>query len=259
MKLTLQSIVAVLTVSLALATAANAKGAREEINQSYEVGKRPSLSLSNLNGPARIEGWDGASIEVVAVKTTGGSRDRLDDVRIKFDMSDDHLRIDVEYEDSEDFHDDGVSVEFRIRVPRATEIERVKLVNGSLDIAGIEGNIEGSSVNGDVTGAGLPGAVQLSTVNGDVSLKGAGKESIRLKSVNGSVQLVLPRKANAKLSASTVHGDIRGRIASTSSYAGNSMDAVLGSGGPRIELGTVNGDIEIREDGERGEDRDSGE
>lgn len=245
---TIKAILATVLLSALLVSTSAGKSEREESTQSYKVGKSPRVSLSNLNGTAEISGWNGDTIEVKVTKFTSGPRERFDDVAVNVDLDGDHLRIEVEYDDTDDWDSDGVSVDFEIRVPRGTSLENVKLVNGDLEIRDLAGDIEASSVNGDVSGIELSGDVHLSTVNGDVSLVSAGDEPIRLKSVNGGVTLVLPKNANAKLSASTVHGDISGKLARGVTHAGSSMDAVLGSGGRRIELGTVNGDIEIRHD-----------
>jgi hypothetical protein len=227
----------------------------EVINQTYEVGTNARLSLSNLNGAATITGWDKKTIEVVATKR-GSSRTMLDVATVEFDLKDDHLRIEVEYDFDEDDYDDDwkrrqmVEVDFEIHVPRGLEVRRVELVNGGIDISDITGDVNVASVNGDVTGENLAGEAHLSTVNGDVKLSGVKADNdIELSSVNGSVTLYLPKNVNAKLSASTVHGDIDGDLGNGVTHAGSSMDAVLGSGGPRIELGTVNGDIKIRRAG----------
>jgi DUF4097 and DUF4098 domain-containing protein YvlB len=227
----------------------NGNSEKEVINQVYEVGKDARLSLSNLNGAATITGWDKNTIEVTATKRAS-SRERLDDATVQFDLKDDRLRIEVDYdfEDGEYNGSDGfVSVEFEIRVPRDIEIDRIELVNGGIDIDGVSGDVDAASVNGDVTGDDLSGVARLATVNGDVSLASVrGNKAIQLSSVNGSVMLYLPRNVNAKLSASTVHGDIHGDLGNGVTHAGSSMDAVLGNGGRRIQLGTVNGDIRIR-------------
>jgi DUF4097 and DUF4098 domain-containing protein YvlB len=244
------TVIATAAAMMAAWAAPSSATEREEVNQTYQVGKDARLSLSNLNGAVTISGWDKSTIEVKATKTTSGSRERLDDVTINFDMKNDHLRIDVDYDDTKQWHNDGVSVEFEIQVPHAIDIKDIKLVNGDLEISDVDGDVAASSVNGEVAGDQLGGEVHLSTVNGGVSLKSViGKDSIDLSSVNGSVTLMLPRKVNAKLSASTIHGDIRGELGHGVTHAGNSMDAVLGNGGMRIELSTVNGDIRIRRDG----------
>lgn len=244
-----RAILATVLWSALLVSTSAGKTEREESTQSYKVGKSPRVSLSNLNGTAEITGWNGDTIEVRVTKFTSGPRARLDDVVVNVDLDGDHLRIEVEYEDTDDWHNDGVSVDFEIRVPRATSLVNVKLVNGDLKIRDLAGDIEASSVNGEVSGIDLSGKVHLSTVNGDVSLVSVGDEPIWLKSVNGGVTLVLPKNVNADISASTIHGDISGKLARGVTHAGSSMDAVLGSGGRRIELVTVNGDIEIRRAG----------
>lgn len=253
------SVAALLALTLAVPAAGGkserkGKSEREETQYEFDTGKNPRLSLSNLNGGARITGWDRNAIEVTATKITSGPREHLDDVKVKCDMGSDHLQIEVDYDDlferDDDWDGDGVTVEFDIRVPRGIEIDAVELVNGSLEITDVTGDVEASSVNGGVTGKQLGGVVRLSTVNGDVSLSNViGDDTIRLSSVNGSVTLTLPNKINAKISASTVHGDVHGDLGHGVTHAGSSMDAVIGTGGRRIELGTVNGDIKIRRAG----------
>ena len=45
-------------------------------------------------------------------------------------------------------------------------LESVELINGSLDIEGVEGAVKASSINGRVTASGLLGETKLSTING---------------------------------------------------------------------------------------------
>ncbi len=272
MKHTSMTIAVATLAALALAVSAagrsgrdSSKSERDETKYDFDTGKHPRLSLSNLNGGAVVTGWDRDAIEVTASKSTSGPRENLDDVKVKCDMDSDHLQIEVDYDElfdrDDDWDDDGVTVEFEIRVPRGIEIDAVELINGSLEITDVTGDVEASSVNGAVAGKQLGGVVRLSTVNGDVSLSNViGDDAIRLSSVNGSVTLTLPNKVNAKISASTVHGDVRGDLGHGVTHSGSSMDAVIGTGGRRIELGTVNGDIKIRRAGgsdTRGEARDS--
>lgn len=279
MKHTIMTLTMVALVAAALSAPLAGKGEKnkssrgkietEVSKQSYGVGKNARLSLSNLNGAATVTGWDKDEIEVTVTKRAG-SPELLNDADVTVDFNDDYLQIEVEYDfngddpDDETFTFDGhemVEVEFEIRVPRHTEIRRMELVNGGIDISDMTGDVRVSSVNGNVTGEELPGEVHMSTVNGNVTLTtGKSHDEIELASVNGSVTLYLPKTVNAKLSASTVHGDIRGDLGNGVTHAGSSMDAVLGAGGPRIELGTVNGDIRIRRagsDGRGGSDDDS--
>ncbi|HEX6789738.1 MAG TPA: DUF4097 family beta strand repeat-containing protein, partial [Candidatus Krumholzibacteria bacterium] len=138
-----------------------------------------------------------------------------------------------------------------LRVPSGTVIDAVELVNGDVDVRGIDGDVEISSVNGRVSGEMLGGNVELATVNGEVELVAAdGVDSIRMHSVNGGVSLVVPKQFNARIKASTVHGSIRGMDGldvDTKGWVGSSLQGTLGKGGLRVDLNTVNGSIEIRE------------
>jgi len=230
---------------------------RETVHQTYEAGSGARLSLKNLNGDVRIEGWDKSTFDVTAVKTAE-TKERLDDVDIEFRMEGDHLTIEVDHDNDHRWsrHDEGAGVEFTIRVPRRAEIREVDLVNGHLSLAGISGDVDASSVNGDVSGEQLGGAVELSAVNGEVSLIVSGEsESIDLSSVNGGVHLVLPRKIDAHIEASTVHGSIvssDGLEVDRSNFVGSSLKGTIGRGGMKIDLDTVNGSIEIRREGDAG-------
>ena len=190
MKHTIMTLAIATLVTAPLATSTAAKGDKhksswgstetEVINQTYQVGKNARLSLSNLNGAATITGWDKNTIEVTATKR-GTSREMLDGATVEFDLHDDHLRIEVEYDyDENDRYSDAriwdgnqmIEVNFEIRVPRGLEIRRVELVNGGIDVSDMTGDVKVASVNGDVTGENLAGEAYLSTVNGDVELSG---------------------------------------------------------------------------------------
>ena len=248
-------IAAFLAASMVVGAAAGLATAREEetIKQSYEAGKHPRLSLRNINGDVRIEGGEGRTFEVTAIKSADSKQD-LEDADIRFRMDDGHLQIEVDYDDDGwSHHHDAVRIDFTLTVPRGVRIDTVELVNGDLSLHAIDGGVEASSVNGDVSGEALGGAVELSAVNGEVSLVASGEpDSIDLSSVNGGVSLVLPAKIDARIEASTVHGSIHsvdGLDVDTSSFVGSSLKGTIGKGGMKIELDTVNGSIEIRREG----------
>jgi DUF4097 and DUF4098 domain-containing protein YvlB len=69
--------------------------------------------------------------------------------------------------------------------------------------------------------------------------------------VNGNVNLVIPSNSNAQVRAGTVHGAISndfGLEVHHGNYVGHELSGQIGTGGPRIRLGNVNGSISIRHD-----------
>jgi hypothetical protein len=60
--------------------------------------------------------------------------------------------------------------------------------------------------------------------------------------------VIIPSNANASIRAGTVHGGIStdfGLKVKHGEYVGHSLDGQIGTGGPRIKLGNVNGAIRI--------------
>jgi DUF4097 and DUF4098 domain-containing protein YvlB len=250
----LNFIAALAVIALAAAPAYAGNAVQEEMHQRYEAGGGVRVSLKNLNGDVRLEGWEEKVIDVTAVKSAS-SNERLGDVTVHFEFEKNHLRIDTDYEDRNWDHGDGhVSVDFVIRVPRGARIDAIELVNGDVVVRDVQGDVEASSVNGQVTGMALGGDIELSAVNGEVVLFAAPRaRSIRMNSVNGSLDLILPREMDADLEVSTLHGVIRaadGFVVDDDHGMGSSLKGTLGRGGVKVELSTVNGSIDIRREGD---------
>ncbi len=87
----------------------------------------------------------------------------------------------------------------------------------------------------------LAGTADLATVNGTVEANYTSLNNvheIKLKSVNGSVDLLLPQSPNAEVEASTVNGSLSTDFPLTvkGHWVGKNMSGTLGSGGVHIEL-----------------------
>jgi DUF4097 and DUF4098 domain-containing protein YvlB len=230
---------------------------REEFHQTYNLSPSGRVSLENINGGVQIKVWDRAAVQVDAIKKAY-RKERLAEARIDVTSTEENIRIKTEYPDeSQNFrsderrYDNPAIVEYTLTVPRKAVLESIELVNGAIDIDGVEGNVKASSINGPLSARGLMGEARLSTVNGPLSATFTQldeSKSISLGSVNGPLTLVIPSNANASIKAGTVHGGISSDFAlkvKHGEYVGHSMDGQIGTGGPRIKLGNVNGPIKI--------------
>ena len=230
---------------------------REEFHQTYPLSLTGRVSLENINGGVQIKVWDRAAVQVDAVKKAY-RKERLTEARIEVNATEENVRIKTEYPDEtqtfrsgEGRYDNPATVEYSLTVPRKAVLESVELVNGSLDIDGVEGNVKASSINGHLSARGLMGEARLSTINGPLQATFTQldeSKAISLGSVNGNVTLVIPSNANAAIRAGTVHGGISsdfGLQVKHGEYVGHSMDGQIGTGGPRIKLGNVNGAIRV--------------
>jgi DUF4097 and DUF4098 domain-containing protein YvlB len=232
---------------------------REEFHQTYPLAADGRVSLENVNGSVHITVSDRNEVQVNAVKRAY-KQERLTEARIDVSSTMDAIRIRTRYpSDDQSFTDEErgrynnpAAVDYSIVVPRMARLESVDLVNGSLDIDGVEGDVKASAVNGRVVVRGLMGEAKLNTVNGNLDAtfaRLAEAKSVSLGSVNGSVEVVIPSDANAVVRAETISGSIRndfGLAVQDGEYVGHSLYGQLGSGGPRIKLSNVNGRISIK-------------
>jgi DUF4097 and DUF4098 domain-containing protein YvlB len=215
------------------------------------------ISLENINGGVQIKVWDQAAVQVDAIKKAY-RRDRLNEAKIEVNATQENIRIKTEYPEGnlnfrndERRYDNPATVEYSLTVPRKAILEAIEMVNGSVDIDGVEGNVKASSINGRVNARGLVSEVRLSTINGQLTATFNQLDEtkpISLGSVNGQVELVIPSNANASVRASTVHGGINsdfGLKVKHGEIVGHSLDGQIGTGGPRIRLSNVNGGIRI--------------
>ena len=230
---------------------------REEFHQTYPLSATGRVSLENINGGVQIKVWDRAALQLDAIKKAY-RKERLDEAKIEVTATEENIRIKTEYPDGnqsfrggEGRYNNPATVEYTLTVPRKAVLDTIELVNGSIDIDAVEGDVKASSINGKVVARGLMGEAKLSTINGQLHATFTrldGAKPISLNSVNGSVNLIIPSDANAAIRASTVHGGITndfGLQVRHGDYVGHSLEGQIGNGGPRIKLENVNGSIKI--------------
>jgi DUF4097 and DUF4098 domain-containing protein YvlB len=143
---------------------------------------------------------------------------------------------------------------------------RVSTASGSVSISDVKGDVRVNALAGVIRVAKPGGRVEADTMSGAVEIQGAannvkahaasGRVSIQgnpgadsyweLKTVSGGVQLNVPTTANFHLSAEAVSGEIRTDIPIVIEEQGkHSLRAHLGSGGGRVEVHTVSGEIRV--------------
>ncbi len=220
----------------------------EKFEKTYPVSASPRISLSNINGSVELSGWDRNEVQVLATKHAN-TQEKLARLQINVNANKDSVSIKTELPSGT--NNNPGSVDYEIRVPRGANLDKIDTVNGSVEVSGIKGNVKVSSVNGKVTGRGLSADMDLSTVNGVVDCEAidlSGSHRVKLSTVNGGVELTLPRDANARLTANTVNGHISNNLGLEVKKhfpVGSDMDSMLGSGSARVELSSVNGGISI--------------
>jgi DUF4097 and DUF4098 domain-containing protein YvlB len=145
-------------------------------------------------------------------------------------------------------------------------------VNGGIDVKGATGRVKAEAVNGSVVVRDASGDLEASTVNGKLHVIGGSYDRAELESVAGTVRFESALSGRATLSIETVSAPVElllpasiGAEFSVSSFSGRitnelgpapekrskwtpqtELGFTTGSGGARITIETLSGNIAIR-------------
>ena len=143
----------------------------------------------------------------------------------------------------------GWWVSYRVEVPTAQDLE-LDAANGAISIADVRGRLRAHTANGSLRLSNTGGDVDVETSNGSLAIQLAGNSwdgtGLRARTANGSLRLEIPEKYNANLRASTMNGRLSvGFPLTVQGRFNEDINSVLGSGGPVIDVRTMNGSLSI--------------
>jgi len=147
-----------------------------------------------------------------------------------------------------------------IEVGKVSGSAALKTAGGDIELGGASGTVEVKTAGGDIECENVTGSLEAATAGGDifVELDPDGKQASSVETKGGDIELVIPDGANATINARI---RIRGGWDEDDEYEITSdfkaglheqdkksirAEYVLGNGGARITLETVNGNISIR-------------
>ena len=227
----------------------------EKLNRTYPLPADGILRLENVNGAITIEAWDRNEVSIEAEKR-GRDTDDLQRITIDFDAQPERVAIKTTLAKSPGNWLPGkgsrAAVTYLVRVPREARLERVASVNSSITVEGVRGPMELEAVNGSVRAAGLARDARVESVNGSITVDFASLENVRsvdLESVNGRIELTVPKGASARIELRTTNGRTSVEPPIKLSDSGRrSLSGEIGQGGgPLLKAKTTNGSVTVRE------------
>jgi DUF4097 and DUF4098 domain-containing protein YvlB len=196
-------------------------------------GKIRSLSIDNVSGDVRVASGNAFSA-TVQVTVHAGTKDLaeriLHETKVTFANEDGDLSLVTEEPGSHTWRDGNggwhgrrwshenqygsdryrVETQYTVTLPADAALE-VHSVNGGISSRGVGGDLDLSSVNGRVEVDGARHDITVKSVNGNVEATAADlprDAGVEANTVNGSVTLWLPPRAQFDFSASTMNGGI---------------------------------------------------
>src|SRR5215472_12451090 len=232
----------------------NDYGSRREVScevRHIAMKRVSSISVEpGQNGGVEVEGWSADTIGLTArVQANGSTQQEADELSHQITVAVSGSTIEVNGP-SMGRHK-GWSVEIVLYVPRKTDLS-IHTENGPLAVADVNGKMDLSTQNGPLSLQGVAGDVHARAQNGpvDVELKGTQWEGAGLdaETVNGPVDLSIPKAYSANLETGTVNGPWDLRMPLTVTLMGRAprhITTKLGSGGAPVRVVTTNGPVTV--------------
>lgn len=238
--------------TLMLSSAAKAE-IRDEITKTFNVSESTEFRLENVNGDVDIKAWNSNTIEVKAVITAKNQTAR-DRINVVMNENDRGVSVETQYKKSSSWGGNhSGTVEYTVMVPSQTRLSSIDLVNGSLNVEGVKGEMKIDLVNGSIVANGLTRDSEINSVNGSIEVTyqslSESLKDISIDTVNGRIELNLPESINADVDIETMNGSIRndfGLSVDKGMFTGKNLHGTIGSGDVRINIESVNGGVKLR-------------
>ena len=250
-----------LVAALGTCGALAAEAATPDLQWSWKLAPGKTVEIRGVNGAIDAVASTSGKVEITAEKSAVKSDPA--DVKIEVIEHERGVTICAVYPSPDgekngcstgpEFHshtrDNDVEVHFMVRMPAGIRLD-ARTVNGSIRATGLKGPAELQTVNGEVKLETTEHGSASSVNGGIVATIGStdGADDLEFSTVNGGVSVTLPAKANAEVRASVMNGDISSDFPMSvrKRHGTRRATGTIGSGGPRLDLNTLNGEIRLK-------------
>jgi len=210
--------------------------------------ERGDVKLDNLGGGAEVHMSKG-EFSAHAISGALSLQGRLDDVSISDVQG--KVSLDGDFFGDTDLAHIAAPVHFhssRTDIEVASIPGDLSIDSGDLQLNNATGPARISTSAKDVECAGITGDLHVEDGDGDISVAAvAPVGELQIHNRNGAIHLTVPQGAGFQLQATAKNGNIDSKLdlPVNSAGEGQSITGQVGAGGPRIELVSDHGDIEI--------------
>jgi hypothetical protein len=226
--------------------------AAEEFEYEVAAVSRFTLELNAINGEVEVIAIPGTkSVRIwgekrVASESDQDASEHLEDLKVRIIEDTDH--ISVRTQQPENTHGRVYTVDYNIRIPAEWDVV-IALVNGEVYLDNLTGETQLDLVNGDAVMRNLYGSLIARLTNGEIDVEMALANGGRcdLSTVNGRIDLAIPRSTSATVNASLTTGSISlyNLEFDDLNRTKRTLSGLLGDGQGAIVLQTVNGSISL--------------
>ena len=252
--------------ALVLCTAASVAASAQDFQRSYNLEAGGTVEIANVSGDVNLTGYDGSAVVVNAFKHGRDSN------LVEVEDTSTPGRVSLRAKYAENCNCDA-SVRFEVRVPRSANInfEKISTASGNLKAEGFTGRLHLSTASGDVTVSRVGGEIKASSASGTVRVADAagtvnassasgdveveltrleGTGDMKFSSASGDVHVRMPTNIDARVSMSTVSGDIETNfpieVKQNRHGSGSRAEGQLGSGARTLKISSASGNVSLK-------------
>ena len=223
---------------------------REEITQNYTFAPNAKVDVHGINGSVDVTTTDGNRAEIHILRLAR-NKETLENQKTPISFEDNKLIIQGNRKKNSGIWDmvtgnDEMRIRVTLKLPRNIDIE-TSGVNGRVNLGEIEGRVEAHGINGKITVAKASGSTEFSGINGKIeaTIAKLNKDGIGVHGVNGNVDLKFLDEVNANIEGHGNNGRINADLPNVQikEQKHSNYSAVVGNGGPTIEVNGTNGNI----------------
>lgn len=252
--------------ALMLCMAASGVASAQDFQRSYNLEAGGSVEIANVSGDINLTGYEGSAVVVSAYKQ---GRDR-EQVEVEDSSTQGHVSLRAKYPNNCNC---DASIRFEVRVPRSANLafDKISTASGNVKAEGFAGRLHLSTASGDVTVSRVGGEISASSASGTVRVADAsgtvnassasgdveveltridGSGDMKFSSASGDVHVRMPSNIDARVSMSTVSGDIETNFpieVKQSRYgSGSRAEGQLGSGARTLKISSASGNVSLK-------------
>jgi DUF4097 and DUF4098 domain-containing protein YvlB len=250
--------IACLLLATALPAAAQQKSVVDRYSRALPLSFDGTFRLESPNGNITVQGTEQPQLTFVAERVVTG----IDDAAVNDGRKSTGVHIgsdghNVLLQSLIPFPNPtrrwNVAINYTVKVPRTVHVQAFTGVSDRIYINNIAGNVFVKNASGKLDIVNVSGSTQIETSNGDVSISLLRKPTtnIRASSINGKIEILLPKDSAFNWTAEALRGEILTNLNLRGDFdpsrPGKFYRGVAnGPNGPRIETFSVMGTISIQ-------------
>ncbi|KAA0256162.1 hypothetical protein FBQ97_08315 [Acidobacteria bacterium ACD] len=241
---------------------AAAAAPEKTVVKSYPLAPGGVVSVEAYKGSIRIATWEKAEVSVkarvVPDEPCADDAEKVERTEVDVEASPGRVSIRSDYDrvkrDGDWFSGWFGScsslpfVHYEITLPRSAEV-RVKDFKSTIEVAGLDGDLELETYKGTVDVRGLSGALDLETYKGEARVETAMKKDVRMETYKGDLVVLVPKGAGLVLD---VDPGRKGRFSSgldvtaASRHEDDRVRETVGGGGALLRMETFKGELRVQ-------------